>query len=686
MDGSAPTADATSDGEPAGAPPVRHPEPPPAEPSVYTAARPQAPRRSRGLPLALGVALLAGAGAAAWIYGWPRIQHWTRGREIPGGAPPRSERARGESAGSAPALVAEAERLLSQRGPAGALEAQRVFEKAVVLDPSNGAAVAGFARALALSAPTLDEAHFERGISVLSAAEKRSKDRDGVTLARAELLLARPTPAREAQARQLAEKVLERAEDPLRRARAHRVMGRSWQSTSSALAAKSLGEALALDPRLEEAWSERAAALEATGDLKGALADLQKRLELDPDHWQSVEARSRIYREVGQPELAGAEYAKILKKEPRHLRARLALAALRYQAEGRPKDAVRELRALAGTLSRHGPAEQAEILVHLSAAERAAGDERKAARAATNALAVAPEDGAAHLQLLLLAIDRREAAEAEPHLSGIAGKLGDPAVEKLLEGRVRMLQSRWEDAEKALRAAHDADRRRVDALLLAGICAAKARRRNDALQHLVEAARADPSRSLPRLGDPRFYFEPKQLLAGHGDALAQLAKRRDDGSAQVFDAVLRYHAGDTKGAAKRLRAALAVDEENALALAWRAVVALRTGDRRAARTLGAQAVAQDRLLGLGHYALGTALARGGETAPGRKALTEAVRLDPGLFGAEYELAAIDVRQGDAASARQRLVRLVTLDPSFLQAKELLFALETEAAREGPGPR
>ncbi|HZA12899.1 MAG TPA: tetratricopeptide repeat protein [Myxococcaceae bacterium] len=578
---------------------------------------------------------------------------------------------------------------MREGGAEAALEAQAIFEKAVRLDPSHAGALAGFARSVELSAAGMDEVRLEQALGVLGAAEKRSKDRAGVALARAELLLARPTPAREGEARQLAEKVLEQSEDRLQRARAHRVVGRSWLKQSSALAAKSLGEALALAPSLEEAWSERAAALEATGDFAGALAHLQKRLELDPGHWPSVEARVRIFRDVGKPARGRAEYARILAAQPRHQRARLGLAALQYQAERRPKEAVRALRALAASLppkERSERAERPEVLVHLAAAERAAGNAPNAERAAKNALAAAPDDPAAHLQLLLLAIDRRRPAEADPRLSAIAGKLGDPAIEKLLEGRVRMLQSRWDDAEKAFRAAHDADRRRVDALILAGISASKARRRDDALHHLGQAARADPNRVPPPLANPGFYFDPKALLAVQGDALAAVAKGRHDGTGHLFDAVLRFYAGDSKGSAKRLRAALAVDRGNPLALAWRAVLALRTGDRRAARTMGAQAVAQDRLLGLGHYALGTALARGGETAAGRKALTEAVRLDPGLFGAEYELAAIDARQRDVAGARQRLVRVVTLDPSFLPAKELLFALDTEAPREGPRPR
>lgn len=692
-DGAGPPADPGSAAPSAPAPAARHPEPPPPEPSVYSAARPGGPgarpRQSRRVAIAGGALLLAAGALAGWFYARPRPGPAPIERTPPpsaGKKPPEPDEPATAASHSSPKLVAEGERLLRERGEAGAQQAHRAFEEALEADLSNGAAVAGFARSLALAASRMDDGQFEQSLSLLARAEKRAKDRGAVALARAEVMLARPTRAREAEARDLAERVLSRTEDPLRRARAHRVVGLSWQSTSSALAAKSLGEALALDPRLEDAWSERAAARAASGDYAGALADLEKRLEMTPLHWESLDARSRIFREVGQPARARAEYERILKKDPRHLRARLAVAAVRYQAEGKPKDAVRELRSMAGALSRYGAREQAEILVHLAAAQRAAGDRRQAERAARDALGRAPDDPAARFQLLLLAIDRRDSTAAEQHLAAIAGKLGDEAVERLVEGRVRMLQSRWEDAQRAFRAAHDADRRRVDALLLAGLSASRARRGEEALQYLAEAARADPARSSPPAPDARFYFEPREFLEGHAAALASLGKRRGDARPHLFEGLLRFHAGDVRGADKRLRAAVAADEGNALSLAWRAVAALRAGDKKGARVNGARAVAQERLLGLGHYALGAALVRSGESAAGRKALMEAVRVDPGLLGAEYELAALDAKQGDAAGARQRLVRLVTLDPSFVPAKELLFALGRETPREGVGPR
>jgi cellulose synthase operon protein C len=656
------------------------------EQRVYSARR-HTPRRFRAPLIALGALLIVGgAGAAAWIYGRPFLERrW--GRKVSSRPPPAAVQqvvstwkdSLGGVAGSGPELVAAGERLLRDHGADKALDARKMFQKAMVLDPRNDAAIVGYVRSLALGASSIDDAQFEEGVSVAVAAEKRFRENADLPLARAELLLARPTPARLEEAREVAEQVLALARDPQHRARAHLLLGRSLQPSSAAEAAKSLEEAITLDPKLRDAWYLRALTREGSQDYAGALEDLGKVLELEPTHWEAVAARARLFREVGQLERARAEYESILKKESEHLRARLALAALGYQTQGRLAESLQELRALAADVSRFSAQEQAEILVHLAAAERASDNRPAAGKAAQDALARAPGDVAAHLQLLLLAIDQRDEAGAEQQLAAVSGKLGDPAMEKLLEGRVKMLKSRWAEAESDLKAAHQADRRRVDALLLAGISAAKAGRNDDAFRHLFSAARADPSRLPPRLTDPRLYFEPTQLLAQYDDVIVKLPRR--GGAANLFlDAVFRYYLGDLKSASRRLGVATAEDPGNALALAWRGIVGLRAGERGTAMSQGTLALWEDGRLALGHYVVGAGLSRAGKGARARRSLENAARFDPALLGPQYELAALEAKQGKVDPARERLLRILAVDSSYPPAKELLFALG-----KGAGP-
>jgi tetratricopeptide (TPR) repeat protein len=236
-----------------------------------------------------------------------------------------------------------------------------------------------------------------------------------------------------------------------------------------------------------------------------------------------------------------------------------------------------------------------------------------------------------------------------------------------------MLQSRWPEAEKTLRAAYQADRRRVDAMLLAGIAAAKAGRKDDAFRHLYSAARADPSRPLPRLADSRLYFHPRQLLEEFDEEIVRLP-RRGGAANLLLDAVFRFYLDDLKGAAQRLSVATADDPGNALALAWRGVVALRAGDRSRAVSSGTLALWEDGRLGLAHYVLGAGLSRIGKAARARDALEKAVRFDPDLLAAQYELASLDAKQGKPAAARERVTRILTADPSYAPAKELLYGL------------
>ncbi|MBX5483866.1 MAG: zinc-ribbon domain-containing protein [Myxococcaceae bacterium] len=661
---------------------------------VMTASREEASGgRGKWVVLGLLLVLLGAGGAAAWAF---RERLFAPNRnEATAAIPPAIEQALAawrmafvEISGTASEHLATGQRLLAQDTTAGYDHAIEAFQKALLLDPRSDAAIAGYVRALALGRGAhIDDAAWKEARALIAAAEKRSHRAPEVVLAHAHLLLARADdPSNAAEARALAESVLETTKEPSLLADAHLLVGRSWQSSSSALAVESFTRALTLDPKLPSALYQRALAYEASGDLGAALGDLNARLAIDPAHWASNQALARIYRDAGHLDLARQVYLSVLKEHPDHTAAKLELAVFRYQTEGRLPEALGALREMARSLDRYDEHDQVEILTHLATSERLAGNENAAVDAARRAVKIAPDDPAPHVQLFLIALWREAFEEAGAELAAFSGRLGDPGLEKLLEGRLRMSEQKWAEAQAAFDAAVAADARRIDAQLLGAVAAANGGDTSAALKRLAEAAKADPARPPGPPPAERLYVQPLGLLRGFEDRIAHLSKGPDDLAPKLYEAVYRYRLGDA-GAAARLSAQVTrVDENNAVALAWQSFALLAAKDVRGAAQAGERAVAANRSVALAQYALGSALLAEGKNDEARRPLQEALRLDPSLLGAEQALAELSFRRQEVDAARGRLTHILSLDPSWKLAKQLLFALEKEVPREGAGPR
>jgi predicted Zn finger-like uncharacterized protein len=637
---------------------------------------------------AVALALLGVAGAGGWSR--ERLVALVRPPEVPvtqdrttTEVVARWEAALGTVEGSAEGHLEAGHRLLTEDRAGSYQEAAVHFQKALVLDPTSDRAIAGYVTALALGRDErLGQQGYDEAQALVSAAKARSRNAPRLLVAHAHLLLTRPRQGgHQDQARELAASALERAEDVEVRAAAHLAAGRAAQLTSSALAEQSFNAALALDPDLKIARYLRALARERVFDYAGAVRDLERRLEAEPGHWASLEALTRILQATGSPQRARTLLQQAQARAPDDARPRLRLAVLAYQSGGAPAEALRELRGMAARLSELEPAVQRDVLVHLAAAERGSGSPEQAAAAANRALQPFPGDPAAHLQLLLLALDQGRTAAAATHLTAVDGKLDDPALERLLEGRVRVLQERWEDAEAAFQKSVAADDRRTDARLWAGAAAAAAGKRAAALQYLQGAALADPWRVSPTPGDERLFIRPRELLRHAEEPLKLLGGGPDDLLPWLYDGVLRFHQGDYAAAARHAGRVVEVTPGHALAQAWQALAASRLKDLATGRKAADRAAEAGRQLALAHFARGVVLAQDGKLPEARRSLTATLQLDRGLLGAEVELAQLELAARDPQSAQARLRRVVTLDPSYAEARALLFgATKGDATR------
>jgi len=552
------------------------------------------------------------------------------------------------------------------------LEAEEYFQQALLLDPRSDAAIAGYVQAVAFGRGTsIDKATFDEALSLIEAAEERAGRTALMLLAHANLLLCRPNDsALVEQAKRLAQEALTTGTD-MEKAEANLVLGRTYLRTSMGLANQHFDEALRLSPTLKRVEYHRALANESAGSYTLALGALKGRLEKDPQHWDSLVTMARIYLEVGEVEEARKLYEARAKSQQNDVRVLLALAVMRYQVDGSAAAAVRDLRALIKNRQRYPEREIAEVLVHLAAAERMAGNVDAGIKAAEEALGLVKDLPAAHLQLFLAALGRGDAAKAAQHLPGFQGKIEDTALEKVLEGRLRLAEKNPTKALELFYEAVKLDTRRHDALLLAGIAAAQGGRRDDAFRIFFQALQADPIRLNPRPVTTLYFLRPGETLTGMAGSVLVLQASKDDLSAPLYEGLLLFHLGERAGAERLFKAVLDLDPNNAAASSYMALLALQRGDGGKARTFSARAVAAGRQNPIAHLANGLALAEGKQVEPAKRSLRDTLALAPATLSAEVKLAELELAT-NPDSARGRLVKVAGLDPAYLIAKRLLF--------------
>jgi cellulose synthase operon protein C len=575
----------------------------------------------------------------------------------------------------AKAVLVEAEREIALDQPASYASAAAGLERALVDAPRDPELLGAWLTAVALGrGEALDPADYRSLVQLAESAAATSGRSPPVLLGLAELLLVGPGPSAEERARTLAQEAL--ASDP-NSVQARLVLARAYVRTSADLALGELQKAELADSSQRRIPLLRAEAHAANGEPRGELAALQARLALEPDHAASLFATGRLLVEVGEPDQARRLFER-LQSDPRTEDgpALLALASL-DSLQGRPREAVQLLR---GALKRDRLTPQARIRTNvlLAAAERAAGDAGPAATAARLALALEPADPGAHLQLLLLAVDRGDGPGAAEHLPFVVGKLGDPGLEGMVEGFVRMAQKHPAAAAETFARTARADPRRTDALLWGAAAEAAASNRAEVLSLLATAEEADPTRAGPWSPLSELSVRPEDSLRGAEGPLEQMAHGTSDPQPLVGEALLRFHRRDFAGAEKALDRALKLDAAQPQALAWRALVLLERGDVKNAAATALLAQQSGRALPIVHYAAGVVALANGDLDAARKSLREVTQMAPTLLAAQVKLAEAEARAGAVGAARERLRKVVQVDPSYASAKRALYLLPKES--------
>ena len=592
-------------------------------------------------------------------------------------------------------LLSSAEADLARDTEASELAAERTLETALVQEPRNGEALGMWMEAIARGRGSqLAAGELESLVRLGESALERLGRKPPLQVGLAALLLVRGGVTDVERARSLAQSAVDASRPPPPPApgapppttpaapaasprwgtRARLVLAEAYASSSAALALSLLEEVEQRDPAQRRIFGVRATAHDAAGSPRAAVADLQARLAVDPDEPRTARALARLWGQVGETAQARRIYER-LQSSPatQDGPALVEMAMLRAGAERAPAEAVK----LLSRAVQHGHLSGAELLraqIALARVARAAGDHQAASQAAAAALSLAPDDGQANLQALLVDLDRGEPEQAAAHLPLVLDRLGDAGMAALLEGRVRAAQQRWQPAAEAFDRAAAADVRRIDAQLWAGAAWAMTGARDRALQSVAPALQADPFVDSP--GVPPLW--PGDGLKGAADRLVLLSKDDRDAQPLLAEAVLRVHLGDTAAAEALIDRILTAGGSQAVVLGWKSILLGARGD--AAGALGraqAASAAGGRTSGFAQYALGSALLATGDVEGAQRALHAAQTLSPGLLAAQVRLAEAEARAGAIVSARERLQRVIVLDPEYASARRALYLLPPE---------
>jgi tetratricopeptide (TPR) repeat protein len=589
-------------------------------------------------------------------------------------------------------LLASAWRDFGRDSRTGYSDAKQTLQAALVKNPRDTEALGLWLSVQALARGTqLSNAELGALVRMGQTALERLNRHPALLAGTAQMLLARGQRSDLAQARTLAQEAVDvpwprpasggrkpppkPPEDPppAWAAPVRVTLADAYAGASAGLALSTLQDAEQRDPALRRIWNVRAVAHASAGNFRAAVADLQARLKLDPEHPVTLAALARLWTEVGETAQARRIYERLqADRLAQDGPAVVDMAELRATAEKNLPEAVKLL-GTALTRGRLSGEELGDAQTALARLARAGGDLGTAASAASAAVRISPENPQAHLQALLVDLDRAAPAAAAAHLPTVLAGLEDPGLAALVEGRVRAAEGRWQLAGEAFERAVEADPRRTDARLWAGAAWATAGDRNRALRSVAPALEGDPFRSGP--GVPPLW--PGDGLKGAADRLAVLSKEDRDALPLLAEAVLRFHQGDSSAADQGLDRILKSGGRQPLALAWKSVVTGVRGDSAAALTFAQQAVAQGRSSGFAQFALGSALLASGDLEGARKALREAQTLSPTLLATQVRLAEVEARTGAVASARERLQRVIVLDPEYASARRALYLLPPE---------
>jgi cellulose synthase operon protein C len=586
----------------------------------------------------------------------------------------------GSNTREAGAFVSNGQTLLEKDTPDAYLSAENVFKKALVVDPSNDEAVAGWVLALAFGrGERVDEETAKAAESMLASSEKTSGS-PRVYVAHALFQAVRGGNLNDV--RQCTDRA-QQSKDNADKALAELALAEAQLVRSPAVAEQNLSNAEKLDPKLKRTFLVRARLAQSQGRLKEAADAMEKRLELDADQLDAAELLARLYLDVGELQKAKRVLEKARVAAPTSNRAQVLQAMLLLQHQGDVVAATELLR----TVVADPDVEKGDLSaahVQLSAALRQANDLDGALSAAKAALDLTADSVPARLQHFLAASDKGVVSEARLDLEALKGKLA-PMMATLLEGRLLMTEGRPDDAFALLSKlaegestgdkakATEAEAARADVVFMAGASAMLAKKQAKGWELcLKRGLRMDPL-MYPVQSLSASYVRPADILKpAVGAYAAQAPAKGEDPNPLLCEGLIAMHSQLYARATDKLTRVNAIDADNAEALALRSLIALQRGELASAQKLASKAVGASRNQALAFFAQAAASMPTNKMDVTKQAADTAVKLAPSLLGPKVLQGEIEAKLKQSEEARKYLTKVLLVDPTYRDAKRVLY--------------
>ena len=485
-----------------------------------------------------------------------------------------------DTEGSSWELLMRGRHLLLEDTDSSLRAARPLLERAVVLYPDSGLALAALAELYnILAGRGLADRDLQRkSIYLLERAHSSQSWQAERLRARATFLAYSDHPEEvEAVVR---EAITVNPRDP----QLHFLMAKAAMGVSGDLnkgARRHFEKTLELDPGFHRVWFELGRAEERRGSLWTAIEHYTKKIELAPSSPATLVRMGVVYEELGQPDRAIQFYDMAIRFNPDEKHAVVRRAVLAYQRDGDPRGAVRLLTDLASNKAVVlDLGESKELWSHLSAAQRLAGDPEAALVTVEKVLAEDPSYAAAlfHKALALVAAGR--ALDALPPLN----RADTGGLDNWARAQVLFAEGRAAQAAEQLPAAVDAYDRAIDAypaFMPAYFWRADVRlalgdpylSSKELCRHLV----TDPLEyARPRVAG-LFYDPPPPLEPLVLRMLSVASEQNFAPQLHAAAGVLLFHDGRFEQASRLFKKTLSQDERNEIALFYEALSSYKQG-------------------------------------------------------------------------------------------------------------
>lgn len=629
------------------------------------------PPSHRGRNLAILVVLgLALAGASGW-YLWSRMGD-TGGDEEADVRKAVLEMFSQEiptPTGSAAGEVASGRKFMLLDDRLSYLQADKAFKTALLLDPDNAEACAGWVQNRAmLDRRRGDVAMRKTALDLVDYFLHKGPEDPRLHRAKAFLLF---SLGRHEEAREHAQMAKDKLEDD---AESLLILGATYLESSTDMAVGMLKRALDANTELNVAYRFLGEAAIRQGRFHRALGYFKKRLQKDPGEFEALASSARVYQAVGQFDRAVDTYEIILAAAPHRAEALVALARLHTQVLKNPRKALAVLDGAMQLGDKLPAGTRAQILTEHSIAHRILGNSGKASASAGSAIQADPMCIPA---LYARAVLEHEAGRVDPGLAHLRELQVHMPQSARLRARIAEMESlvpNFQKAHEELKRAIEMAPNDLDIHLMMAVFQGFVDSPSQAYAGLQKSMAIDPFFDQAHGKVSAFYDGAAFLKITVQRALQTAGKYEEDALFQALCGIVLLRGGHADQAKNRLHKALSLDAECFQANLYLGVLALLQKKNSAAVGYLQQAHETDALHPMAAKLLGRAYLQQGKLKMAGQVFKNVLLSAPGDLEARLGLGEVYLKARKKNMAARMLLKVYQGDEDNLWAKRLLFEL------------